>query len=724
MPFRTTDGLGWLLTRVGRAVFMPAPALVTASLATVYFVVRVTGGTPNPLVHLAYVPIAVAAMTGGWRAGVAGGIAAGFLFGPLMPDFTASDGGHLGQWGWLIRFLAYAFAGLMIGAFWQRSARLVGELRTAEERHRADALIEASEHRFRQLVQTSPLGIVLFDRQGRTAVVNPAAESLLGTSEQRLVDTDGQLPRPLTMPSGDTVDHLGEFARLIMRAGASLPRFDLVAERSDGSSALLAIAAEPILDGDGATIGASVTLHDVTEPRALERRRAARVEEVHRVAALASVEPTAAAAGERLLTDLARLSPAVSSVIYVFDDDGANRLAMWSEPGLEVSYPARVAAAEADRLQELVSAGSPVRLRLDHVIADATALEQIARAGGRSKVIVPLRDDGGLVGVLLAADRRDPALLDGAEAVSLADIGRICATVVRRAQRDEKIEIQRIRRRVGEVLERPSSVVPLFQPIISLADGRIQGYEALARFRLQPLEPPDVWFAQAERVGLDAELQAVAIQRAISIATVAGVQPDTFLALNVSPRLLAHPAVMRVLQAFPPRQLVLELTEDDAIADYATVRRDLEPYRKVGTRVAIDDAGAGHASFRHITELQPDFIKLDAQLIGGLVDHRARQALVRALAGFAEEIGAALVAEGIERPEDLALLSRIGRRILGQGYAIARPNMPWPTVAPEALEVLRGSFLDRVGVPAAGIIGDARQTSRSKVRTTRVRPTT
>ncbi len=167
-----------------------------------------------------------------------------------------------------------------------------------------------------------------------------------------------------------------------------------------------------------------------------------------------------------------------------------------------------------------------------------------------------------------------------------------------------------------------------------------------------------------------------------------------FLAINVSPSLVAHPLIMRAIKALPLRQIVLELTEDEAVSDYATVRRDLAPYRRAGARVAIDDAGAGYASFRHITELEPDFIKLDAKLIDRLTDDDTRQALVRALATFAGEIGAVLVAEGIERPEDLALLGRLGRRILGQGYAIARPAMPWPDVAPEAIQAIRDSYHD------------------------------
>ncbi len=133
---------------------------------------------------------------------------------------------------------------------------------------------------------------------------------------------------------------------------------------------------------------------------------------------------------------------------------------------------------------------------------------------------------------------------------------------------------------------------------------------------------------------------------------------------------------------------MLELTERDPVADYDALRATLLPYRARGYRIAVDDAGAGYASLRHITELRPDFVKLDAGLIRGLTGDLARQALVRAMATFVSEIGAVLVAEGVEHVEDLDLLGRAGREILVQGYAVGRAGLPWPEAA--ALGVDRG----------------------------------
>jgi EAL domain-containing protein (putative c-di-GMP-specific phosphodiesterase class I) len=111
----------------------------------------------------------------------------------------------------------------------------------------------------------------------------------------------------------------------------------------------------------------------------------------------------------------------------------------------------------------------------------------------------------------------------------------------------------------------------------------------------------------------------------------------------------------------------------------------MAPYVARGARFAVDDAGAGYASMRHVTELRPAFVKLDAQLIRGLRDDTARQALVHALVSFTAAIGATPIAEGVEEPADLALLARTRQPLLLQGYAIARPGPAWPAIEPAAL---------------------------------------
>lgn len=243
---------------------------------------------------------------------------------------------------------------------------------------------------------------------------------------------------------------------------------------------------------------------------------------------------------------------------------------------------------------------------------------------------------------------------------------------------------------VRRVLAEPGLVHPVFQPIVALETGAVVGYEALARFAAVPLQPPERWFELAARAGLTAELEALAIRLARAEADQSPPPADTFVSLNVSPLLLDDRRIASAL-ATPgtgPGRLVLELTERDQVADYDALRAAVAPYRERGFRLAVDDAGAGYASLRHITELEPDFIKLDARLIRGLTGARPRQALVRAMQTFADEVGAGLIAEGVESLDDLELLARAAPSMLVQGNAVGRPDRAWPAIAVQAARLL------------------------------------
>ena len=125
--------------------------------------------------------------------------------------------------------------------------------------------------------------------------------------------------------------------------------------------------------------------------------------------------------------------------------------------------------------------------------------------------------------------------------------------------------------------------------------------------------------------------------------------------MNLSPSLLADPLALALLDDLPER-LVIELTEQEAVSDYARLRHDLEPWLSRGVRVAIDDTGAGYSSLRHVIELTPDFLKLDRELVRDLDTDKNRRALVRAMAAFASEVGTSVIAEGVETQTELDIL--------------------------------------------------------------------
>ena len=118
---------------------------------------------------------------------------------------------------------------------------------------------------------------------------------------------------------------------------------------------------------------------------------------------------------------------------------------------------------------------------------------------------------------------------------------------------------------------------------------------------------------------------------------------------------------------------MVEITEHTSIDDYGLVSRALLALRARGLRLAVDDAGAGYASLRHLLEMRPDLIKLDASLTRGIDLEPGRRALAQALIAFARATGAALVAEGIETAAEEVELEKLGV-VLGQGYHLGRPG--------------------------------------------------
>jgi EAL domain-containing protein (putative c-di-GMP-specific phosphodiesterase class I) len=210
----------------------------------------------------------------------------------------------------------------------------------------------------------------------------------------------------------------------------------------------------------------------------------------------------------------------------------------------------------------------------------------------------------------------------------------------------------------------------VYQPFATLADRRIVGAEALARFAATPYRPPNEWFAEAESVGRLAVLELSAIARAVT--RLDELPPEAFLSLNISAATAITPECGALLAALPADRIVLEITEHSQVADYDELAAALQPFVDRGGRLAVDDAGAGFAGLQHILRLRPHIIKLDIALTSGIDRDPARRALASSLMQFAGELDATLIAEGIETAEELSVLRDLGVT-WGQGYHLARP---------------------------------------------------
>jgi EAL domain-containing protein (putative c-di-GMP-specific phosphodiesterase class I)/CheY-like chemotaxis protein len=209
---------------------------------------------------------------------------------------------------------------------------------------------------------------------------------------------------------------------------------------------------------------------------------------------------------------------------------------------------------------------------------------------------------------------------------------------------------------------------PVFQPIVTLVDRKVVGYEALTRF--SDGTPPDQRFTQAARLGLGMELELAAIEFALDAAR--ALPSGAWLTINASPELLLEGQRIAALLEGVPRKLVLEVTEHAAVDDYAAFRRAIDRLRPLAD-VAVDDAGAGFASLRHILELGPQLVKLDAALTRGIENDPVRQALVAGFVHFAATARFDLLGEAVETDAEVETLRSLGIG-LGQGYLFGRPR--------------------------------------------------
>jgi len=259
--------------------------------------------------------------------------------------------------------------------------------------------------------------------------------------------------------------------------------------------------------------------------------------------------------------------------------------------------------------------------------------------------------------------------------------------------RAERLEVEAL-------LASAEPIVPVFQPIVAIGTGRVVGYEALARFPVAAGgEPrsPDAWFAQAGRVGLGPQLEAVAVSAALR----APERPaGTYLSVNLTPTGISSSLVRASL---PPdlRDVVIEVTEHELAAQDGALDAGLADLRSRGARIAIDDAGAGYAGLQQVMRVQPDLIKLDRSLVADVDTDPARAALIEFFVVFARRIEATVCCEGIETPGELAALATLDVP-LGQGYLLGRPAAPWVELAPAA-----AAAMGALRPVAGGAYGDA-----------------
>ena len=214
------------------------------------------------------------------------------------------------------------------------------------------------------------------------------------------------------------------------------------------------------------------------------------------------------------------------------------------------------------------------------------------------------------------------------------------------------------------------AISPVFLPVVELAKRQVKGYELLARFSSGPPAPPGMWFESAAKLGLTAPLERRIMRTGFAVAE--SLPEGTFLALNITAEALLSPQIQQLFQERKSYgNLVLEVSEDHV--QQPGVAEALTGFRAGGGRLAVDDIGSGFSNLRDVLMLKPDILKVDRAIIRGVDRDKTKLAIVDGLGRMAARMEIPLLAEGIEKREELSVLEQLGVP-LGQGYLFGEPS--------------------------------------------------
>lgn len=239
---------------------------------------------------------------------------------------------------------------------------------------------------------------------------------------------------------------------------------------------------------------------------------------------------------------------------------------------------------------------------------------------------------------------------------------------------------------------RQQQINTLFQPIVSVDDGTVFGYEALARGPEGSLlfEAKDL-FTNAENQGYLSRLDQLASQ--LAVIRFKQRQLPAQLFVNFSPySLTADRSTMSELVSFIhmqgmlPEQVVIEVTEHFPISNISKLCSAMDRYRKAGFKIALDDLGSGYSGLQLWSEIKPDYVKLDRHFTQQIHHNEAKQHFVQSMQELSQKLGCVVIAEGVETRRELETVCRMGIPLV-QGYYICRP-IEQPVTCPASLATM------------------------------------
>ncbi|TQN42956.1 PAS domain S-box-containing protein/diguanylate cyclase (GGDEF)-like protein [Blastococcus colisei] len=549
---------------------------------------------------------------------------------------------------------------------------------SAWERDRA---VRASEARFRAIAEASAEGIWVVSTAAETLYANTRVAAILGVPAEQ---------------TGDLLAVLDPWAAAVVsdRPGngseRGAERSEIAYPHPDGCERRLLVSATPLHAGDGTPEGSLVMISDITDVR--------RAEQELRTVAL-----------EDTLTQLPNRTLLFDRLTHALTTAGHSTAVLL----VDLDHFRMLNDSRGHDVGDQLLVGVGARLR-----AAALGNATVARFGGDEFVIVcedADEDQGQAVARGLVEALAEPFLIGGAavhvaasigvtaaqagSSCSAADLVRQADTAVHAAKGAGRARVHVFEQTLGEDVEHryalsadlraalAAEVLHLeYQPIVDLRTGAVVGMEALARWthpERGPV-PPGSFVTVAEITGLAPELDRWVLRRAVfemaALREAGAVPPDAYVAVNLSAASLTDAFDFGDLLSWtrssglPPTQVVLEITEtaimQNADAAVALLRR----LREQGFRVAMDDFGTGYSSLAYLRDLPISALKIDRSFVAGITERRDALAIVASIVELARAVGVAVVAEGVETPQQNALLRRLGV-VTAQGWL-------WSTAVP------------------------------------------
>jgi diguanylate cyclase (GGDEF)-like protein/PAS domain S-box-containing protein len=553
----------------------------------------------------------------------------------------------------------------------------------------SEQVLRALENRYGPLPEGVPSVAYIFEPgiEGRCLYISPSVENVLGYPRRQWLEDRGLWDRLLNADDADrVVSNEAECAR----SGEKLVQ-EYRLRAADGRDVWIRDEMTVVTDRN---TGEDPLFYGVFLDVSDRKRMESELERLALYDALTGL-PNRALFADRLGHVLARRGRETSTAVYFLDVDRFKRIndSLGHAAGDEV-------------LREVAK-------RLDGVLRPE---DTVARFGGDEFTLL-CESVGGVLEAVSIADRlqrslRDPLVAGGAELRLSASIGVALvepnevgdaqhliedadaamyrakerggarAELFDSAMRDNAVRALRIEQELQQALER-GELRLFLQPGVDLRTGQVIGAEALVRWKhpQRGLIMPDGFLGVAEETGLIVPLGEWVIGESCRQLAEWQSRPETsqlHLSLNLSARELTHPDVVSNLlgcvreSGIDPHYLTIEVTESTAMADGDSGFRALREFSSEGIRVAIDDFGTGYSSLEQLRRMPVDIVKVDRSFVSGMADDPTDRALVAAVVGMGRALKLAVVAEGVELPEEAEALLELGCHI-GQGFLFAKP---------------------------------------------------